>query len=165
MKLVVHKENNNLMYFLTFTVKNWYYLFNRNNRFEMLAKTLKFFQENKGLKIYAYVFMLNHMHLIIQSDNVISFVRDFKRWTSRELKNDLIKYESEVLKLFLDKDNNYNFWQDTNKPEIIESEKFFIQKLNYVLNNPVKKDYVEKPEYWKWSSANKNSCIKIENIY
>lgn len=165
MKLVVHKENNNLMYFLTFTVKNWYYLFNRNNRFEMLAKTLKFFQENKGLKIYAYVFMLNHMHLIIQSDNVISFVRDFKRWTSRELKNDLIKYESEVLKLFLDKNNNYNFWQDTNKPEIIESEKFFIQKLNYVLNNPVKKDYVEKPEYWKWSSANKNSCIKIENIY
>ena len=164
MKSVIHKENNNLMYFLTFTVKNWYYLFDRNNRFEMLANTLKFFQENKGLKIYAYVFMLNHIHLIIQSDNVINFVRDFKRWTSRELKNDLIKYEPEVLKLFLDKDNNYNFWQDTNKPEIIENEKFFIQKLNYILNNPVKKDYVEKPEYWKWSSANENNCIKIENI-
>ena len=165
MKSVVHKENNNLMYFLTFTVKNWYYLFDRNNRFSILSNTLKFFQENKDLKIYGYVFMLNHIHLIIQSSNVINFVRDFKRWTSRELKNDLIKYEPEVLKLFLDKENNYNFWQDTNKPEIIENEKFFIQKLNYIFNNPVKKDYVEKPEYWKWSSANENSEVKIEKFY
>ena len=153
------------MYFLTFTVKNWYYLFDRNNRFSILSNTLKFFQENKDLKIYGYVFMLNHIHLIIQSSNVINFVRDFKRWTSRELKNDLIKYEPEVLKLFLDKENNYNFWQDTNKPEIIENEKFFIQKLNYIFNNPVKKDYVEKPEYWKWSSANENSEVKIEKFY
>ena len=92
MKSVIHKENNNLMYFLTFVVKNWYYLFDRNNRFSILSNTLKFFQENKGLKIYGYVFMLNHIHLIIQSNDVIGFVRDFKRWTSRELKSNLIKY-------------------------------------------------------------------------
>ena len=153
------------MYFLTFVVKNWYYLFDRNNRFSILSNTLKFFQENKGLKIYGYVFMLNHIHLIIQSNDVIGFVRDFKRWTSRELKSNLIKYEPEVLRLFLDNDNNYNFWQDTNKPEIIENEKFFMQKLNYIFNNPVKKDYVEKPEYWKWSSANENSEVKIEKFY
>ena len=165
MKSVIHKENNNLMYFLTFVVKNWYYLFDRNNRFSILSNTLKFFQENKGLKIYGYVFMLNHIHLIIQSNDVIGFVRDFKRWTSRELKNNLIKYEPEVLKLFLDNDNNYNFWQDTNKPEIIENEKFFMQKFNYIFNNPVRKDYVEKPEYWKWSSANENSEVKIEKFY
>ena len=150
---------------MTFVVKNWYYLFDRNNRFSILSNTLKFFQENKGLKIYGYVFMLNHIHLIIQSNDVIGFVRDFKRWTSRELKSNLIKYEPEVLRLFLDNDNNYNFWQDTNKPEIIENEKFFMQKLNYIFNNPVKKDYVEKPEYWKWSSANENSEVKIEKFY
>lgn len=165
MKSVIHKENNNLMYFLTFVVKNWYYLFDRNNRFSILSNTLKFFQENKGLKIYGYVFMLNHIHLIIQSNDVIGFVRYFKRWASRELKNNLIKYEPEVLRLFLDNDNNYNFWQDTNKAEIIENEKFFIQKLNYIFNNPVKKDYVEKSEYWKWSSANENSEVKIEKFY
>ena len=155
-----------MMYFLTFTVKNWYYLFDRNNRFEILSNTLKFFQKHKGLKIYGYIFMLNHIHLIIQSNDVISFVRDFKRWTSKELKNDLVKYEPEVLKLFMDKNiGTYNFWQDTNKPEIIESEKFFIQKLKYILDNPVKKNYVERPEYWKWSSANKNSKIKVEIFY
>lgn len=165
MKAVIHKENNNLTYFLTFTVKNWYYLFNRNNRFKILSDTLKHFQENKGLKIYAYVFMLNHIHLIVQSDNVINFVRDFKRWTSKKIKEDLTEYEPEILKLFLDSDGNYNFWQDTNKPEIVESEKFFMQKLNYIYNNPVKKDYVEKPENWKWSSANENGEIKIDDIY
>ena len=165
MKAVIHKENKNLTYFLTFTVKNWYCLFDRNNRFKILSDSLKYFQENKGLKIYSFVFMLNHIHLIVQSDNVIDFVRDFKRWTSRKIKEDLMEYEPEVLKLFLDGDGNYNFWQDTNKPEIIESEKFFMQKLNYIYNNPVKKDYVEVPENWKWSSANENSEIKIDGIY
>ena len=163
MKSVIHKENKEFVYFLTFTVKNWYYLFDKNNRFNILADTLRFFQKYKGLKIYAYVFMLNHIHLIIQSNDAIEFVRDFKKWTSKELKNNLLKYEPEILKLFIS-NGKYNFWQNTNKPEIIENEKFFIQKLNYVLNNPVKKGYVEKAEYWKWSSANENSLIKIEKL-
>ena len=46
-------------------------------------------------------------------------------------------------------------------PLLIESEKFFIQKLSYITNNPVSKKYVEKPEYWYWSSANPTCELKI----
>ncbi len=166
MKATIHKENNDLIYFITFTVKNWYHIFDKNDRFRILSDTLTFFQKNQGLKIFAYVFMLNHVHLIIQSrdNNIIKFVRDFKRWTSSKIKENLIKYEPSVLKLFLDQHNNYSFWQDTNKPEIIATDKFFEQKLNYIFNNPVKKGYVDRPEYWKWSSANENSEIKINGF-
>ena len=71
-----------------------------------------------------------------------------------------------TLKLFINKETGkYNFWQINNCPKIIGTEKFSLQKVNYIYNNPVRKRYVERPEYWKWSSANPNSEIKTENIW
>ena len=58
------KEFNNQTHFITFTVKNWYYLFDRHNRFEILEKSFVYCQKYKNLKIYAYVFILNHIHFI-----------------------------------------------------------------------------------------------------
>ncbi|MDO8142373.1 MAG: hypothetical protein Q6358_12815 [Candidatus Brocadiales bacterium] len=77
----ISKEFTSGIYYLTFTVKNWYYLFDRHNRFEILADSLKYCQKHKGLKLYAYVFMLNHIHLIAASPDMIAFVRDFKKFT------------------------------------------------------------------------------------
>jgi len=109
----------------------------------------KFFQVRKKLVVFGYVFMINHMHIIFQSSDSIGFVRDFKRWTSRLIKDDMEKTEPRALELFLNKDREYSFWQDTNAPKIIESEKFGLQKLQYIHMNPVRKDYVLSPEYWK----------------
>ncbi len=36
---------------------------------------------------------------------------------------------------------------------MIESNKFFDQKLNYIHNNPVDEQIVERPEDYLWSSA------------
>ena len=47
-------------------------------------------------------------------------------------------------------------------PELIISEKFFLQKLNYIHENPLKRNYVMKAEDWYWSSANKNCELKID---
>jgi len=130
------------------TIEKWYYIFDRYDRWDILAESLKYCQKNKGLKIFAYVFMLNHIHMIIQSDNVAGFLRDFKTFTSKKFRDNLNKTEPKVLKLFIDKKTEkYSFWQKSNKPKIMETEKFFLQKMNYILNNPVKKGYVERPEY------------------
>jgi len=162
----VHKENNYCQYFITMTIEKWYYIFDRYNRWNILADSLKYCQKNKGLKIFTYVFMMNHIHMIIQSDDVAGFLCSFKTFTSKQLKENLKKTEPNVLKLFLDRETKkYSFWKAGNKPIILQSEKFFLQKMNYIHNNPVKKAYVERPEYWKWSSANPNSEIKIEDLF
>jgi putative transposase len=162
----VHKEENYLHYFITMTIQKWYYIFDRYDRWNILAESLKYCQKNKGLKIYVYVFMLNHIHMIMQSDNVAGFLRDFKKFTSIELKKNLQETEPNILKLFIDEQTKkYSFWQTANKPKFIGTEKFFLQKMNYIHNNPVKKGYVIRPEYWKWSSANPESEIKLEPIY
>ena len=77
--LRIKKDLNTEMFFLTFTIKRWYYIFDRHYRWNILLESLRYFQKNKGLKIFNYVFMLNHIHLIVKSDDVIGFVRDFKK--------------------------------------------------------------------------------------
>ena len=60
----ISKELTSGIYYLTFTVRNWYYIFDRHNRFQILADSLKYCRRHKGIKIYAYIFMINHLHLI-----------------------------------------------------------------------------------------------------
>ncbi len=160
----IHKNENDQIYFLTLTVKRWYYLFDRHNRFEILAKSLQYCQKRKNLKIYAFVLMLNHLHLIASAFDLIGTIRDFKTFTSKELAKNIIATEPNILKLFQE-DKGCHIWQNTNFPELIQSEKFLNQKIEYIHNNPARKQYVEKPEYWFWSSANPNQkFIEISSI-
>lgn len=144
---------NNEMYFVTLTVRNWYYILDRHHRFAILADSLKYCQKEKGLKVYGYVFMLNHIHLIVQSVDVGGFLRDFKRFTAREIMKNITATEPGLLHLFESDQKHYEFWEKTNMPILIETHKFFHQKLDYIHDNPVVKEYVSTPEYWYWSSA------------
>ena len=110
-------------------------------------------KERKGLNLYAYVFMLNHMHLVVSSPDTIGFVRDFKRHTTKELLSNIVATEPEVMKLFETDGGGREFWARTNMPKAVEHERFLLQKVEYIHNNPVRKGYVRRPEYWIWSSA------------
>ena len=155
----INQELKSGIYFLTPTIWNWYYIFDRYNRWQILADSLIYCQHHKGLKVHSYVFMLNHLHLMVGSDDVSGFIRDFKHRTSTELKRSLERHEPKVLELFMGTDGRYQFWKSDNQPKRIESEAFFLQKVNYIHLNPVRKGYVERPEHWKWSSANPASPI------
>ena len=160
----ISQELTSGIYYLTFTVRNWYYIFDRHNRFQILADALKYCQRHKGIKIYAYVFMINHLHLIASGKDMIGFVRDFKRHTSKEIQNNIIATEPTVLALFDIGDGKYEFWSRTNMPKMIETEEYLVQKINYIHTNPVRRQYVKKPEDWIWSSANPESDIVIESV-
>lgn len=95
-------ELNSGTYYLTLTIQRWYYLFDRHNRWQILAESLRYFQENKGLELNGYVFMLNHIHLIATSPGMAGFLRDFKRFTSVKLKSNLETTEPSGLRLFVD---------------------------------------------------------------
>ena len=145
-------EFKDQIYFITFTIKNWYYIFDRHNRFQILEDSIVYCQKNKNFKIYAFVFMLNHVHLIASAPDLIGVIRDMKTFLSKEIKKNIIATEPNILKLFEGNDDNA-FWKDGNHPELIHNEKFFKQKINYIHYNPVRKQYVHVPEDWYWSSA------------
>lgn len=53
-------------YFLTFTVLGWVDVFTRKVLADEIIKNLHYCQRNKGLRIFAYVIMSNHLHLVVQ---------------------------------------------------------------------------------------------------
>ncbi|MBU6339217.1 MAG: hypothetical protein KGQ36_04500 [Rickettsiales bacterium] len=108
--------------------------------------------------------MLNHLHLIVRSPDIAGFIRDFKTYTSKRLIENIRKYEPNVLEIFKTDCEGYQFWKKDNQPKIIESTRFFEQKMNYIHNNPVAKGYVDRAEFWKWSSANFDSLIEVMRI-
>jgi REP element-mobilizing transposase RayT len=131
--------------------------------------SLKYLQKNKHLKIHAYVFMLNHIHLIIQSPDVSGAIRDFKSYTAKELLKNIKETEPSILELFRLQNGSYDFWQKTNMPELIETDYFLQQKLDYIHQNPVRKQYVSQPDHWIWSSAGyyeneEGGMIKIDPL-
>ncbi len=149
----VSKKLNDEMFFVTMTIRNWYKILNEK-RWGILSESIEYCQKNKGLKIYSYVFMLNHIHMIIRAPDVSGFIRDFKSFAAKKTLTDVKKENTKMIKKFQCDDKTFELWKKGNYPEIIETDWFLNQKINYIHYNPVKKGYVQYPEEWKWSSAN-----------
>ena len=155
------------LYFVTTTVVDWVDIFTRPKYKHIVIDSLAYCQQNKGLKIYAWVLMSNHLHMIVsvEGDHAIADVmRDFKKYTSKqvmaELQNDLQESRREwMLDRFSfaaandSKATCYKLWQDGYHPELLYTEKFFQQKVEYIHNNPVKQEIVTHPEDYLYSSA------------
>lgn len=53
------------LYFITSTVIDWMDVFTRPLYKHVLVESLEYCQANKGLDIYAWVLMTNHLHMIV----------------------------------------------------------------------------------------------------
>jgi REP element-mobilizing transposase RayT len=160
--LKIHQENEDKAHFITLTTIEWINIFTKPEYFQALINSLKYCQEKLGLLIYGFVFMTNHIHLIVQAKEgykLSNIIQSYKRYTTEQIKklvyNDSRKYIKALIdSSFYKKESNiFQLWQEYNYPETIISEKFLLTKLNYIHQNPVKKEYVDNPEDWKYSSA------------
>jgi REP element-mobilizing transposase RayT len=78
----------NSTYYLTLTVVNWIDVFTRKNHRDAIIESLKYCQAEKGLNIYAYVIMSNHIHLIVNCNlpfELSDVIRDFKKFISKKI--------------------------------------------------------------------------------
>lgn len=76
-----HKiENQGDIHFITMTVVGWVDVFSRQCYRDILIDSMKFCISNKGLIVYAFVIMPNHIHCIWQAkhENLSDIIRDFK---------------------------------------------------------------------------------------
>lgn len=73
-------------YFLTFQVVGWSDVFTRKVYRDLILENLSFCRLEKGLCLYWYAIMSNHIHLVVQQkDGKLSdWVRDFKKFTSKK---------------------------------------------------------------------------------
>ncbi len=75
------------VYFLTFQVVGWADIFSRKVYRDIIVENLEYCRKSKGMILYAYVIMTNHMHVVMQSknDDLSGLVRDFKKFTSKRI--------------------------------------------------------------------------------
>ena len=144
--------------FYTATILEWKFLLNNDIFKNIIISSLKYLVDNKKIKLHAFVIMDNHIHLIWQalSENNPNKIRhNFMKFTAQQMKFELMKSEDYYLQDFKVKkdDRVFQFWKRNALSVELFSKKFFVQKMNYIHNNPVKAGLCIFPEDYKYSSA------------
>ena len=159
-------HNQDRLYFVTYTIVNWVDVFTRNDYRNIIIESLKYCCQHKGLEIYAWCIMTNHIHLIIgtKGNKMEAILRDHKRHSSEALTTAISRNPAESRRDWMlnqfkqaaainSHNTRYQVWQQHNKPIELFSEPIIFQYLDYIHNNPVKAGFVEFPEEWLYSSA------------
>lgn len=154
------------LYFLTITIVEWVDVFIRKRYCETVLESLSFCIKNKGLNVYSYCIMSNHLHMVVSSEpshDLKDVIRDFKKYTSRKIIEQIQSEPESRAKWMLEifrkagqnhsKVKNYKVWQDGNHAIELYSPRFTWIKVMYIHKNPVKAELVKKPEDWWYSSA------------
>ncbi len=153
-------------HFLTFQLVYWIDLFSRQVYRDIIVNSLKHCQIEKGLEIFAWVIMSNHVHILARSSTgqLSNTIRDFKKYTSRAIIQSISDgpYESRkewMLSLFRNaaklqnKSASYQVWTHENHAIETTSNAFIESKVEYIHENPVKAGIVRKAEDYIYSSA------------
>jgi len=155
------------VYFVSFAVVEWIDVFTRNEYKDIVLESLSFCQKEKGMEIFAWCVMPNHVHLIFRDTKLFKpaqLLGDFKRFTSnkivqaikanpRESRKEWMLEQFKKSALKSPNVKHLQFWRHDNKPIELWSNKVIFEKINYIHYNPVEEGLVYKPEDFVYSSA------------
>ncbi|MCD6380608.1 transposase [bacterium] len=147
-------------HFVTSTIVGWLPVFSRPKAADIIFDSLRYLQNNDNLKIYAYVLMVNHIHIIASASDLNNTIARFKSYTARQI-IDFLEETSQIgflkqikqHKLEHKTDREYQIWQEGIHPEMIFDVSDLRRKVKYIHLNPVRRGYVDDPVHWRYSSA------------
>ena len=150
----------NEVYFWTITIKDWIHLLKSDDYKLLIIDSLKWLCIRELVRIYGYVIMPNHIHLLWEQlkMNGKEFPKNsFEKFTAHQFQRKLEKEDQPVLQKFrvLASDRNYNFWQRDPLATRVYKRDMAEQKLNYIHNNPLQEHWAlcNIPEAYRFSSS------------
>jgi len=136
-------------------------VFKDEKDYKKYIEILQRYKEKYKFKLYHYVLMRNHVHLILEMTQKSGKLSDIMKGIN-------LSY-AQYYK------NRYrhigHFWQDRYKSIIISRDDYLLACASYVELNPVRAKAVEAPEDYKWSSykayayGKKDSIVDEQIIY
>ena len=121
-------------YFITFTTNDKRSLLSSQK--DCVFNAIRYL-DSKKYELYAAVVMNNHAHMIINpTDTLSKIMHSIKSFTAHQIN----KASNRKGKL----------WQDENFDRAIRDEEEFLEKINYIANNPIKANLANKYEEYKW---------------
>ncbi|MGH9580405.1 MAG: REP-associated tyrosine transposase [Terriglobales bacterium] len=111
---------------------------------DLFVEKLEQTRRRFGLRIYGYVVMPEHVHLLLSEPD-----RDLLAASIQSLKLAVAK---SVPGLAARAVEATRFWQKRYYDRNVRDYEEFVEKLRYIHRNPVERGLVERPEDWPWSS-------------
>ncbi len=155
------------LHYLTLTIVGWVDIFTRKIYRDLIIDSLKYCQIQKGLEIYAYTIMSNHLHLIVKakenSKGLSAIIGDFKKFTSKgilqtiksipESRKNWIFHVFKYQAKYNSNNTTYQVWIQDNHPVHLVSPKWIQQKINYIHLNAIRAGLVEEAHHYLYASA------------
>lgn len=112
------------------------------------------YKEKYHFKLYHYVLMTNHVHLVLEpvekGGNLAEIMKGINLSYAQHYKK---KYQ-----------HTGHFWQDRYKSIIVSKDNYLLACGSYVELNPVRAGMVKEPKEYKWSSYNAYAYGKPDEI-
>jgi putative transposase len=131
-----------LTYFVTSRLNTNRPIFEESKCAQLILDTLNFYRKRGDIDLYGFVIMPDHVHLVVRLNGEITiswWMDRFKSYIARKLGKGPI-------------------WQQGYWSEVVPNIAFLEQKLQYIHNNPVRAEIVERAEDFEWSSARDYFC-------
>ena len=176
-------RNQQGLYFITCTVVEWADIFTRPIYKDIIIESLRYCQKSKGLELFAYCVMSNHLHLIARAaddHNLSDIMRDFKKYTAKRIFENLHANPQESRRFWLEwlfknaasfnqRNTNIQLWQQPSHSIELLSEAVTQQKLNYIHQNPVRAGICYRAEDYVYSSASfyagMEAVLEVERLF
>lgn len=170
-----HIQGKQACYFITFNTVDWVDVFIRPVYKQVIVHTLNHFIDNKGLTVYAWCLMTNHLHLVAQAKEgyvMAEIEKEFKSFTATKIL-EAIDTEPEarkdwMLKRFENFGNilgllkKFHVWQNSCNPIFIDMKKTdpLIEHVSFIHENPVRDRFVDTAADYPYSSARDYAGMK-----
>ena len=154
------------LYFISYSVVYWIYVFIRSDYRNVLLESWKYCMEHKGLEVWSWVIMPSHVHMIVgtKGKKLEDIIRDMRSFTATKMKVVIQEHPQESRTNWMiwmieragkwnGQNKDFQFWQQHNQPIELFSPIVMREKLDYIHENPVKAGFVNHPEHWMYSSA------------
>ena len=166
---------NQACYFLTFNTVDCVDIFIRPVYKQIVVHSLNYFIEHKGLNVYAWCLMTNHLHLLAQAKEncvIADIEKEYRLFTTKKIVED-IDTEPAVRKKWLIEHfeifgnvfgrlKKFNVWQTCSNPVFIDLNKreMLIEHIEHIHDNPVRDRIVDSAPDYLYSSARDYAGMK-----
>jgi REP element-mobilizing transposase RayT len=152
------------LYFVTTNATDRASLFQHDAIKRILADSLAFLRTDGRIKLYVFVLMPNHIHLILRvlgEQTVSSVIRDFKKFTAKQIIRQYQVEGNQQALAYLKRAARakpkqlYKVWMDGYDARNVYTPGFLRQKAEYIHDNPCRPHWAlaDSPEAYAWSSA------------
>jgi putative transposase len=128
-------------------------VFNEREDFEKYLEICRRYKEKFGFKLYHWVFMSNHVHLVMETTEESSL--------SKIMQGINLAYT-----IWFNRENGKvgHLWQDRFKSALVEKDNYLLECGRYVERNPLRARLVRNPKEYRWSSYRVYAYGKADGV-